>query len=172
MLMSYSNALFTALMDAFDREGLERLLRFGLERDLEGITTANSMGGLVADVVETARRESWLDELTAKAIEANPNNPNLKRLTALNIDSTDVGDMDQNVVRELELVVFGSERGHIDGVLAQLERMTVSLGGIVNRIELLEQHQRQPRQMRLMWSMLATSVLSAVFAGVMALGGI
>ena len=63
-----------ALIDAFNVDGLEQMLRYKCGgRQLENLSGRNlPRPKIVADIIDDARREGWLDQLAAGALAANP----------------------------------------------------------------------------------------------------
>jgi len=68
-----------ALCDAFDLESLERMVRYGLKRDLEDFGKGDRQH-VVSKLIEAARREGFLEKLVIAAREANPGNEKLAAL--------------------------------------------------------------------------------------------
>ena len=71
------NELYTALLDAFDREELRRMLAFELNKKLERITTNSGMETIVLDVIEYAERGDFSAELLQAARVTKPQNVKL-----------------------------------------------------------------------------------------------
>ena len=65
-----------ALCDAFDLESLERMVRFGLKRELEDFAQGDKQH-VVSKLIDAARREGFLEKLVIAAREANPGNEKL-----------------------------------------------------------------------------------------------
>ncbi len=71
-------AFINALLDAFDLASFDRMIRtIGKRR--EALTTANGLRAIAFDVVQVAQREGWLNDLKTKAVQANPNNSQLRK---------------------------------------------------------------------------------------------
>ncbi|KDN82068.1 effector-associated domain EAD1-containing protein [Kitasatospora cheerisanensis] len=66
-----------AFQDAFDLNSFDQMLRFHLSRKREGISLGASLAVVVFEVLDTADREGWIQELIAGARESNPGNPQL-----------------------------------------------------------------------------------------------
>lgn len=72
----------TALLDGYDRPGLRRMLRLGLDVALDDITSGTTDTQIVFDVVEWAERTDNVPALVAAAAEHNPQNTLLQQLQA------------------------------------------------------------------------------------------
>ena len=70
----------TALLDGYDRAGLRRLLRLGLDTALDEITAGPTDSDVVFDVIEWAERTDQAPALIAAAAEHNPQNAALQQL--------------------------------------------------------------------------------------------
>ncbi|MBL8295486.1 MAG: tetratricopeptide repeat protein [Bryobacterales bacterium] len=68
-----------ALSDAFDLQSLERMVRYGLGRDLEDYATGNKQH-VIFKLITAAQREGFLEELVIAARKANPGNEKLQAL--------------------------------------------------------------------------------------------
>lgn len=74
--MHYQEAdLHRAVLDAYDRDTLERLLYFTLGRRLDEIAGEANFPATVYDVIRAANRSGWLDAFINAVIEGNPGNP-------------------------------------------------------------------------------------------------
>ena len=69
-----------ALLDGYDRAGLRRLLRLGLDTALDEITAGPTDSDVVFDVIEWAERTDQAPALIAAAAEHNPQNAALQQL--------------------------------------------------------------------------------------------
>ncbi len=67
-----------ALVHAYIRPELSRMLRFELGRRLDLITTGKNFREDVFELIEVAERQGWTDELINAAHDENPGNPRLK----------------------------------------------------------------------------------------------
>ena len=73
--------LQTALLDGYDRAGLRRMLRLGLDTSLDEITAGTTDSQIVFDVIEWAERTDKVPSLIAAAAEHNPQNTLLHQLS-------------------------------------------------------------------------------------------
>lgn len=123
-------ALSDAFRATFNRPGLEELLEFRLERSLDDISMDPDYRSMMRKVLGAANREGWLDELIARAVEAQPRAPAL-----------------QETLNQLELGLVSSlpSRGDLEALVAPGEhlidvddwyRRIGELSGQVCRIEL------------------------------------
>ncbi len=69
--------LHDALLDAFDRASLTRMLRFELDRKLDRLVACNSLTQEIFDLIDVAEREKWVRELVVAARAANEGNREL-----------------------------------------------------------------------------------------------
>ena len=74
--------LKTALLDGYDRAGLRRMLRMGLDTSLDEITSGPTDSDVVFDVIEWAERNDQIPALIAAAVEHNWQNAALQQLQA------------------------------------------------------------------------------------------
>jgi Effector-associated domain 1 len=87
-----TDELGKALREAFDYDGLEMLLKSGLNRRLEDITLAKSFEKVCFDVIARAEAEGWTDKLIAAACAAIPGNLALRAFAdryGLAVESSD-----------------------------------------------------------------------------------
>lgn len=70
----------TALLDGYDRAGLRRLLRLGLDASLDEITAGPTDSDVVFDVILWAERTDQVPALIGAAAENNPQNAALRQL--------------------------------------------------------------------------------------------
>lgn len=63
---------------AFDREGLERMVKFGLNVNLYDVAAGNTLPAIVFKLVEWAQKQAKLPDMLKAAREQNPGNPALK----------------------------------------------------------------------------------------------
>lgn len=72
----------TAILHAFDRDALRRMLRRQLDEDLDVVAGDDELATVVFNLVTWAERNGRVSELIAGALAENPNNAGLKQLTA------------------------------------------------------------------------------------------
>jgi hypothetical protein len=70
--------LHTALLSAVNRAELERLLRFGVDQNLEELTLAKNLREAMYDVLIASEREGWTRQFMRAAIDAFGDNPVLR----------------------------------------------------------------------------------------------
>ena len=70
----------TALLDGYDRAGLRRLVRLGLDTSLDDITSGTTDSDVVFDVIEWAERGDKVPALIQAAVEHNSQNGALLQL--------------------------------------------------------------------------------------------
>jgi hypothetical protein len=70
--------LHAALLSAFDEPGLQRMVAFGMNKNLAAITSRGALSEIIFQLIQWADREGCLDELIDAAARANPGNPALK----------------------------------------------------------------------------------------------
>lgn len=70
--------LVEALLESFDRAGIERLTRFALDQDLEEISGGDNLRDCTFDLVEWSIDHGRLNDLVTGALAENPNSPALK----------------------------------------------------------------------------------------------
>lgn len=70
----------TALLDGYDRAGLRRMLRLGLDASLDEITSGATDSDVVFDVIEWAERNDQVPALITAATAHNPQNAALQQL--------------------------------------------------------------------------------------------
>ncbi len=63
-----------ALLNAFDTDSLEQMLKFKLNKDLYSITTPSGLEKILFDLITRANKEGWIAELIAFAKEDRPQN--------------------------------------------------------------------------------------------------
>ncbi|MDH3248800.1 MAG: serine protease [Acidimicrobiia bacterium] len=68
------------IVNLFDISGLSRLLRYRLDIQLGNIVADAGKHQMVFDLIDTARREAWLDDLLLAVSEARKNHPELEAL--------------------------------------------------------------------------------------------
>ncbi|MGB1250981.1 MAG: tetratricopeptide repeat protein [Candidatus Promineifilaceae bacterium] len=68
------------LRATYDRVALRRMLRFELDRALNDISLADDFKTIVFELIETAEREGWLDDLVMAMIDDQPTNGVLQAL--------------------------------------------------------------------------------------------
>jgi len=66
-----------ALREAYDAPRLKRMLRFRLEKNLDDITLAPDLEGIVFTLIARAEAEGWTANLLRAARESNPGSPSL-----------------------------------------------------------------------------------------------
>lgn len=66
-----------ALRGAYNYNELTRMLKFGLERDIQNITLAQTYEQVVFDLIGAAERQGWILNLLAAAVADNPGNAEL-----------------------------------------------------------------------------------------------
>ena len=71
-----------AILHAFDRDALRRMLRRQLDEDLDVVAGDDELATVVFNLVTWAERNSRVSELIAGALAENPNNAELKQLAA------------------------------------------------------------------------------------------
>jgi hypothetical protein len=71
--------LCDAITDAFTPDTLRQLLRIKLNKQLDALTASGNFRAVVFELVETADREGWVNELVSAALEANPGNTALQQ---------------------------------------------------------------------------------------------
>lgn len=69
-----------ALIDGYDRAGLRRMVRLGLDVSLDEITSGATDSDAVFDVIEWAERSDKVPDLIAAAVESNEHNEALRQL--------------------------------------------------------------------------------------------
>lgn len=72
--------LKTALLDGYDRAGLRRMVRLGLDVSLDEITSGTTDSDVVFDLIERAERSDKVPDLIAAAAESNDHNEALRQL--------------------------------------------------------------------------------------------
>src|SRR4051812_5279458 len=70
----------TALLDGYDRAGLRRLVRLGLDTSLDEITSGTTDSDVMFDVIEWAERCDKVPALIQAAVEHNSQNGALLKL--------------------------------------------------------------------------------------------
>ncbi|MFN8463919.1 MAG: effector-associated domain EAD1-containing protein [Caldilineaceae bacterium] len=70
----------TALLDGYDRAGLRRMVRLGLDISLDEITSGTTDSDVVFDLIEWAERSDKVPDLIQAAVESNDHNEALKQL--------------------------------------------------------------------------------------------
>lgn len=70
----------TALLDGYDRTGLRRLVRLGLDVSLDDITIGTTDSAVVFDLIEWAERCDKIQALIQAAVEQNNQNAGLRQL--------------------------------------------------------------------------------------------
>ena len=71
--------LFDALLSAFPTTAaLERMVTFGLNENLERITTGSSLGDMVLSLMTWAQAQGRMEDLVRAAREDNPGSPDLR----------------------------------------------------------------------------------------------
>jgi hypothetical protein len=70
--------LTAALLDAFDGGGLERLVRFGLEKNLDAIAGGRNLTEKVFNLISWTQANEQVDRLIEAALDENPNNQLLR----------------------------------------------------------------------------------------------
>jgi hypothetical protein len=96
-----------ALRATFTVDDLVELFKFRLERSLDDITLDRNYRTLMLKVVDAANREGWLDELIARAVEAQPQAPALQEMAA-----------------QLEVIRDVPTRSALEALLAEHEQLT------------------------------------------------
>jgi hypothetical protein len=71
-----------ALMSAFDQAGLERMVKFEMNEDLDAIAGGDTLTARIFELLEWAQRHGRLTELLQGAINTVPGNPKLKPFIA------------------------------------------------------------------------------------------
>lgn len=72
--------LKTALLDGYDRGGLRRMVRLGLDASLDEITSGATDSDVVFDLIEWTERSDKVPDLIAAAVESNDHNATLQQL--------------------------------------------------------------------------------------------
>jgi hypothetical protein len=72
------NQLNEALVAAFDKPDLERMLRVEMDVSLDHVVSADGMNTLVFSLIRWAERFGRVEELIRSAFRSNPNNPELR----------------------------------------------------------------------------------------------
>ncbi len=72
--------IHSAILDGYDRPGLRRMLRLGLDSSLDDITAGTPDSQVVFDVIEWAERTDNVLALIDAAVEHNPQNELLQQL--------------------------------------------------------------------------------------------
>lgn len=72
--------LQTALLDGYDRGGLRRMVRLGLDVALDEITSGTTDSDVVFDVIEWAERSDKVPALIQAAVASNEHNEALRQL--------------------------------------------------------------------------------------------
>jgi hypothetical protein len=70
----------SALLDGYDRPGLRRMMRMGLDTSLDEVSAGTTDTQVVFDVIEWAERTDKVPELIAAAAEHNAQNELLQQL--------------------------------------------------------------------------------------------
>ena len=84
-----------ALLNAFDADSFERMLRFKLGKNLDHFVSPNEgFRTVVFEIVKSANREGWLNDLIEGAAAANPGNTQLEDFVDSVTDAADDGDED------------------------------------------------------------------------------
>jgi hypothetical protein len=73
--------LQTALLDGYDRAGLRRMVRLGLDVSLDEITSGTTDSDVVFDVIEWAERGDKVTALIQAAVDYNDQNRAIQQLT-------------------------------------------------------------------------------------------
>lgn len=140
------SAVHKAIIEAFDKDELERLLRFDLGYSLNSLSSEQSDWEKIAfDVVDKAARQNWLDELVDAMQTENPNSPIVRSLDSFGGEmgreynglSSQISGISQDIFR-LRNVVLGDDEIGTEGILSRLkaiENKIESLGGEVRRID-------------------------------------
>jgi Tol biopolymer transport system component len=76
-------AILQALIASYDLDGLKELLSFRLDHSLDEIVLEGGLRERVFELIETADRENWLDDLIRAASAERPEDETLKRLASL-----------------------------------------------------------------------------------------
>jgi hypothetical protein len=120
--------LLQALLSAYDRATLVRLVRFRLNEDLDAITEPGSLSKVVTELIAWALREGRLEELIQQARNRNPGNPDLKAFWQWYISSNPTQPQ-----REMERIV---RRGNPLLDVVQWRTRLAALEAQVCRIEI------------------------------------
>lgn len=124
--------LSEALRSAFTRSTLAMMLRFRLEKNLDDISLGGSMQEIVFELIETAEREGWTEQLILAARYSNPGNPQLLALTQESGIAPVVASH-----RELERVILDTNswldvakwRTQLAAIEAQVARIEIQVNG-------------------------------------------
>lgn len=128
-----SEALFNALVEAFDQDELDRLLEFRLEKKLRRIASLSKpYDTIVFQVLDNARRYGWLGQLVAAALEWNPH-PDLYAvardlgLTAAEVNQTaNLERMVKESSSFIDIRPWLSKLGQIEAQVCRVETPTSS----------------------------------------------
>ncbi|HYH68583.1 MAG TPA: effector-associated domain EAD1-containing protein, partial [Urbifossiella sp.] len=80
-------ALRDVLCDAFTEQSFREMLLFSWDKDLEDLSEEGTLPERVLSVIQSARREGWLDDFVRSAAEANPGNPALRAFRSTYADA-------------------------------------------------------------------------------------
>lgn len=75
-----------ALLDAYDRDGLRRMVRLGLDKPLSDITTARTDSDVVFDLIEWAEKSDNVPALVAAAQQYNTQNVAIQQVAQAAVD--------------------------------------------------------------------------------------
>ncbi len=67
--------LAEAMQSAYTYDGLKKFVAWNLERDLEQVSLGDNKNAVLFDLIQSARREGWEEELVAKVCEDKPTAP-------------------------------------------------------------------------------------------------
>ena len=150
----------TALENAFDAQGLTRLLRLKLDKDIDTITRGGTLTQIVFDTITAADRENWLDKLITHAKEENPNNYFMSMLG---------GEMqygNQDDVSEIKIILLGSPRGGMPGFIEITNNKIFELDDRIRKVEIIVSDDRTSKMFLESW--LAKFLVMGIVLGSMA----
>jgi len=122
-----SRLLSDALCDAFNRSELEQLLSFELNRSLATITLGNNLRQIVFELIQTANRQNWADQLILAARRYNPANDKLFMAAQAADLATEISATRglEKIVREagsfLDVAIWRSRLAELEGRVCRVE---------------------------------------------------
>ena len=133
-----SEALFNALVEAFDQDELDRLLEFRLGKKLRRIASlSKTYDTIVFQVLDNARRYGWLGQLVAAAVEWNPH-PDLyavaRDLGLTAAEAKQTANLERIVKESSSFIDIGpwlSKLGKIESQICRVETPTSSGTGFL-----------------------------------------
>ncbi len=129
-------SLHSALLAAYNKNSLARLLRFKFGKSLDHIAPANAaLNDIIFTVIETAEAEGWLAELIRQSHENIPGNPQLKAfveslsLNSENAEPTQQHDGMQSLTTVVNISRSDLLRQMVDHMsLPDIQTMSFDLG--------------------------------------------